>query len=497
MLIPLILIVILLMCLMNNENDGFSVGGQCPAGNKLDGDGFNVGGQPSGVVPNGDSNLGRINQPSGNAPNGNAPNGNAPNGNAPNGNAPNGNAPNGNAPNGNAPNGNAPNGNAPNGNAPNGNAPNGNTCKVTMVWADWCGFSKKAKPEWDNLVKEMSSQNINGYNLQFKDAEEKVDPETVKEHGTKGFPTYYVELSDKPGQKEEFNSIKKDDMLQKIKGAITKLSGGTDAGPEPERPEPERPEPERPEPDRPEPDRPEPDKGAQALIQQANQLARGPSKFANSYNSIRPTVYGELLFSSCNNEYGPLRLDSVDRNLAGVGNQKQEVVGKGDCTSLEFAPIKSALGKSQLPSIKASIPSLAQLQTPGIDSIQGIIRPSSFDTPVAQPNAVTGGDSGKTATVTMVWADWCGYSNKAKPEWDSLVNEVNNTDIDGCKVQLRDLEQKKDESEIKNGYSDVNGFPTYVVEVTDPSGKLLHKGDFNSIKKDDMLQKIKAEIAKA
>ena len=94
-------------------------------------------------------------------------------------------------------------------------------------------ISKKAKPEWDNLVQEMSNQNINGYNLQFKDAEEKVDPETVKEHGTKGFPTYYVELSDKPGQKEEFNSIKKDDMLQKIKDAISKLSGGsTDSRPE-------------------------------------------------------------------------------------------------------------------------------------------------------------------------------------------------------------------------------------------------------------------------
>jgi len=457
-LIPLILIVVLLMCMMNDDNDGFSVGGQCKAGN----------GPPTAPIPS--------------AP---IPSGNRPSANG-------------------------------NGNRPSGNG-NSNTCNVTMVWADWCGFSKKAKPEWDNLVKEMNNKNINGYNLQFKDAEEKIDPETVKKHGTKGFPTYYVELSDKPGQKEEFNSIKKDDMLKKIKEAIAKMSGSSGQGAKPQNTRVQPPiagkmcegcgkskedckcnkggkmcESCRKSKEDCDCNKPNPSIGINALIQQANKPTGGPSRFADSYNSIRPTVYGEILFSSCNDEYGPLRLDSVDRNLAGVGNPGQAVVGKGDCTSLEFAPVKSALGDSQLPSSGASIPSLAQLKTPGIDAVNGIIRPSSFGTPVAH-----GGDSGGNATVTMVWADWCGYSKKAKPEWDKLVGEVNNTEMDGCKVQLRDLEQKKDEAEIKKDYSDVNGFPTYVVEVTDQSGKLLHKGDFNSIKKDDMLQKIKAEIAKA
>jgi hypothetical protein len=59
---------------------------------------------------------------------------------------------------------------------------------------------------------------------------------------------------------------------------------------------------------------------------------------------------------------------------------------------------------------------------------------------------------------------------------------------------LRDLEQKKDEAEIKEKYSDVNGFPTYVVETTDESGKLVKSGTFNSIEKEDMHKKIKENL---
>ena len=42
----------------------------------------------------------------------------------------------------------------------------------------------------------------------------------------------------------------------------------------------------------------------------------------------------------------------------------------------------------------------------------------------------------------MVWADWCGYSNKAKPEWEKLKSEIHNKDVNGYHIVLRDLEQK-------------------------------------------------------
>ena len=55
---------------------------------------------------------------------------------------------------------------------------------------------------------------------------------------------------------------------------------------------------------------------------------------------------------------------------------------------------------------------------------------------------------------------------------------------------MNDLEHKRDEKEIKEKHSDVDGFPTYVVEVSDSSGKLLKKDKFNSIEKSDMKEKI-------
>ena len=90
-----------------------------------------------------------------------------------------------------------------------------------MVWANWCGYSKKAKPEWDALVKEYQGKEIDGCIITFEDAEEKEKPEIVKKFGPNGFPTFFVEIDG--SSPESFNSIKKDDMLQKVKSAISKI----------------------------------------------------------------------------------------------------------------------------------------------------------------------------------------------------------------------------------------------------------------------------------
>jgi len=220
-------------------------------------------------------------------------------------------------------------------------------------------------------------------------------------------------------------------------------------------------------------------------------------------------VAGELLYSSCNDsEYGPIRLDSVDRNLTGIGNSVQNVIGFGDCTELEFAPVKFSTGGPQIPSMNSLGPSLAQLPAPNIDSIQGIHRPASFNSQPNgnrpngnRPNGNGGNGNGgngnggaKKARVTMVRADWCGFCKKAMPEWEKLKSEIDNKVVNGYQIELRDLEHKRDEAEIKKNYPDVNGFPTYVVETTDSSGKLIKSGTFNSIEKDDMHKKIKENL---
>ena len=384
---------------------------------------------------------------------------------------------------------------------------NGNSCHVTMIWANWCGYSNKADPEFKSLMSKHEGKEIDGCKMTFKQIEEtelKADPSLMSKYKVDGFPTYFCEMN---GKHETFNAIKEDDMLSKIKDCIKKLKGGNSP------PAPNKPAPNKPAPNKPAPNKPAPNKPHKPAHKPTHKPAHKPThkpapngkrgNYAKDYNSVRSTIEGEILYSSCNDsEYGPLRLDSVDRNLTGIGNSIQNVMGFGDCTDLEFAPVKFSTGGPQIPSMNSLLPSLAQLPAAPIDGIQGIHRPASFNSPPSGNKPGNGGNSGnaggnggaKKAQVTMVRADWCGFCKKAMPEWEKLKSEIHDKVVNGYHIVLRDLEQKRDEAEIKEKYSDVTGFPTYVVETTDPSGKLVKSGTFNSIEKDDMHEKIKQNL---
>lgn len=368
-----------------------------------------------------------------------------------------------------------------------------NTCHVTMVWADWCGFSKKAEPEFKSLMDEYEGKEVDGCKLTFKQIEEKemkADPELMKKYKVDGFPTYFCEMN---GKHETFNSIEKSDMLSKIKNCIKNLKvGGGQNAPKPPVPH----------------NKPAP---KPAVPHHKPHNKPEPGNYAKAYNSVRPTVHGEMLYSSCDDsEYGPVRLDNISRNLAGVGNSPQEVIGYGDCTDLEFAPIKFSTDGPQIPSMNSLKPSLGQLPAPSIDGVQGITRPLAFNKPHGntphgnahhgnahnsnKPSGNKPSGNSKKARVTMVRADWCGFCKKAMPEWEKLKGEIHDKVVNGYHMVLRDLEQKKDEGEIKKNYSDVNGYPTYVVEVQGPDGQFKKSGTFNSIKKEDMHEKIQKHL---
>ena len=384
---------------------------------------------------------------------------------------------------------------------------NGNSCHVTMIWADWCGYSNKADPQFKSLMSKHEGKEIDGCKMTFKQIEEKelkADPSLMSKYKVDGFPTYFCEMN---GKHETFNAIKEEDMLSKIKECIVKLKGGN-SPPAPNKPAP-KPAPNKPAHNKTAHNKPahKPAHNKPAHKPAHNKPHHKPSNYAHDYNSVRSTVEGEILYSGCNDsEYGPLRLDSVDRNLAGVGNSQQNVMGFGDCTDLEFAPVKFSTGGPQIPSMNSLLPSLAQLPAAPIDGIQGIHRPASFNSPPNGNKPGNGGGNGnkpgngggnggaKKAQVTMVRAEWCGFCKKAMPEWEKLKSEIHDKVVNGYHIVLRDLEQKRDESEIKEKYPDVTGFPTYVVETTDSSGKLVKSGTFNSIEKDDMHEKIKQNL---
>jgi thiol-disulfide isomerase/thioredoxin len=150
-----------------------------------------------------------------------------------------------------------------------------------------------------------------------------------------------------------------------------------------------------------------------------------------------------------------------------------------------------------------------------MDGVQGITRPLAFNKPHGNaphgnaphgnaphgnaphgnaPHGNAPSGNSKKARVTMVRADWCGFCKKAMPEWEKLKGEIHDKVVNGYHMVLRDLEQKRDEGEIKKNYSDVNGFPTYVVEVQGPNGEYKKSGTFNSIEKNDMYEKIKKQL---
>ena len=82
-----------------------------------------------------------------------------------------------------------------------------NIAMITMVHAKWCGFCKKAKPEWNKLKEEFENKKLMGYTLKFQDLEETRDKDKItSEYPVNGYPTFFIEVD---GKRFEFNSIEK------------------------------------------------------------------------------------------------------------------------------------------------------------------------------------------------------------------------------------------------------------------------------------------------
>ena len=67
-----------------------------------------------------------------------------------------------------------------------------------------------------------------------------------------------------------------------------------------------------------------------------------------------------------------------------------------------------------------------------------------------------------SVTIHMVWADWCGYSNKAMEAWPKMKQLVGDNHI-GIKVDYKDVEKENKHLIGKGKEYDVTGFPTLFV----------------------------------
>ena len=98
-----------------------------------------------------------------------------------------------------------------------------------------------------------------------------------------------------------------------------------------------------------------------------------------------------------------------------------------------------------------------------------------------------------SVTLHMVWADWCGYSQKAKKEWPK-VNEMVGDMYKNVKVKFEDILERDNKDRIKKEFSDVNAFPTHIIKGM-VNGKQVNT-KFNGVEAQDIVKKLKDGIEK-
>jgi thiol-disulfide isomerase/thioredoxin len=76
-------------------------------------------------------------------------------------------------------------------------------------------------------------------------------------------------------------------------------------------------------------------------------------------------------------------------------------------------------------------------------------------------NRTMEGFEGKSRSVVICKAEWCGHCKKAAPEFNKLLSASPITLNDGSKATVKILDADKDKSEI--GQYKVKGYPTVLV----------------------------------
>ncbi len=102
----------------------------------------------------------------------------------------------------------------------------GKSIKVIVIFAPWCGWSKKSLPDFKKMedkLNSVSTQQTNGWSVSFEmyNSEDAVGKQKVKEYEVKGFPSVLVEVDGqrKEGPREYSKMI---DMINSVTGGNIK-----------------------------------------------------------------------------------------------------------------------------------------------------------------------------------------------------------------------------------------------------------------------------------
>lgn len=91
------------------------------------------------------------------------------------------------------------------------------TVELHMIYAPWCGWSKKALPDFQKVEDEFHGKQIGKYNVVVKkhDSETPAGKDMAKKHKVRGFPTHFIMVEGKKIEDSVGRSY--DELVSKIK----------------------------------------------------------------------------------------------------------------------------------------------------------------------------------------------------------------------------------------------------------------------------------------
>jgi thiol-disulfide isomerase/thioredoxin len=75
-------------------------------------------------------------------------------------------------------------------------------------------------------------------------------------------------------------------------------------------------------------------------------------------------------------------------------------------------------------------------------------------------------DNNNDCIVRMFYVNWCGHCKKTKPDFQTFMDQNNNTTVNGkkVKVEMIDCEENKQNADLASKFN-VKGYPTIVAVV--------------------------------
>lgn len=64
-----------------------------------------------------------------------------------------------------------------------------NKARLTLYYADWCGYCKKMKPKWYNIKEKLNNKIINGIIIEMDEINGDDNNETIEQLKIEGYPT--------------------------------------------------------------------------------------------------------------------------------------------------------------------------------------------------------------------------------------------------------------------------------------------------------------------